>query len=317
MRLSIVSTLYRSAPYLREFHARAAAAAAALTADVEFVYVNDGSPDDALAVALRLREEHRNVRVVDLSRNFGHHPAMMAGLAHATGDLVFLIDCDLEEAPELLATFAARMAETKADVVYGVQAERKGGLRDRLLGWAYYKVYNALSADPIPRNLLTVRLMTRRYVAALLRHTEVEFVISNLWARTGFAQVPVPVDKGRKPTSTYTLRRKVVLTVNSITACSAVPLHLIFYLGAVVFGGASLAAVALVIRRLFFGGMLDGWPSLMVSVWMLGGLIIFCQGVIGIYLAKVYQEAKRRPTALVRELYEPLPAAAGQDRVAA
>src|SRR5438477_12923693 len=165
MRLSSVSTLYRSAPYLREFHARAAAAAAALTADVEFVYVNDGSPDDALEVALELRAEHGNVRVADLSRNFGHHRAMMAGLGHATGDLVFLIDCDLEEAPELLTAFAARMSETKADVVYGVQEGRGGGPANRLFGWAYYKLYNAVSADPIPRNLLTVRLMTRRYVA--------------------------------------------------------------------------------------------------------------------------------------------------------
>jgi putative glycosyltransferase len=311
MRLSIVSTLYRSAPYLREFHARASAAAEAITDDVEFVYVNDGSPDEAIDIALLLREEYGNVRVVDLSRNFGHHRAMMAGLAHATGDRVFLIDCDLEEAPELLSTFTARMAQTKADVVYGVQDNRGGGPANRLFGWLYYKLYNAVSADPIPRNLLTVRLMTRRYVEALLRHREVEFVISSLWVRTGFDQVPVAVTKGRKPTTSYDLRRKFVLMVNSITACSAVPLHYVFYLGLLVFGGSALAALGLVIRRLFFGVMLDGWPSLMVSIWMLGGLIIFCQGVIGIYLAKVYQEAKRRPPTLTREVFEPLSAFPG------
>ena len=306
MRLSIVSTLYRSAPYLREFHARAAAAAVAITDDVEFVYVNDGSPDDALDVALSLREEFGNVRVVDLSRNFGHHRAMMAGLAHATGDRVFLIDCDLEEDPELLAAFAAKLAEAQADVVYGVQDNRGGGPANRLFGWLYYKLYNAVSADPIPRNLLTVRLMTRRYVDALLRHREAEFVISSLWVRTGFVQIPVAVTKGRKPTTSYDFRRKFVLMVNSITACSAVPLHYVFYLGLVVFSVSAVTALALVIRRLFFGVMLDGWPSLMVSIWMLGGLIIFCQGVIGIYLAKVYHEAKRRPPTITREVFEPL-----------
>lgn len=309
MKLSVVSTLYRSAPYLREFHARAAAAARAVSADVEFVFVNDGSPDDAVEVALELRREFGNVRVVDLSRNFGHHPAMMAGLEHATGDRVFLIDCDLEEPPELLTTFAAHLAATGADVVYGVQEERNGGAANRFLGWAYYAVYNAVSDFPIPRNLLTVRLMTRRYVDALLRHRESEFVISTLWSRTGFRQEPLPVRKGRKPTSSYGLRRKFVLLVNSVTASSAVPLHLVFYLGLFVLAGSALAAGWLVVQRLFFGTMPDGWPLLMVSLWLIGGLVIFSQGVLGIYLAKVYQEAKRRPPTLTRAVYEPLPAA--------
>src|SRR5436190_19015156 len=97
MHLSVVTTMYCSAPFLAEFHERITASARRAGVAVEFVYVNDGSPDDALAQALRLRQQHGNVRVVDLSRNFGHHPAIMTGLAHATGDWIFLIDCDLEE----------------------------------------------------------------------------------------------------------------------------------------------------------------------------------------------------------------------------
>ena len=306
MRLSVVTTMYRSAPYLRTFHARAAAAAARLSAVVEFGYVIDGSPEDALAVALDLRREHGNVRIVDLSRNFGHHPAMMAGLARAAGDLVFLIDCDLEEPPELLETFAAHRAETGADVVYGVQQSRNGGPVDRLLGWAFYRAYNALTTDPIPANLMTVRLMTRRYVDALLSHPETELTIAGLWARTGFVQVPVPVDKGRKPATAYSLRRKVGVLVNAITAFSSKPLHYIFALGVVMLGLSLVAAGGLIARRVLFGAMLDGWPSLMVSLWALGGLIIFCQGVIGIYLAKVYVEVKRRPATITREVFEPL-----------
>jgi putative glycosyltransferase len=305
MRLSVVTTMYRSAPYLREFHARAAAAAARLSIDVEFVYVNDGSPDDALAVALDLRREYGNVRVVDLSRNFGHHPAMMAGLAQATGDLVFLIDCDLEEPPELLETFAAHRVANGADVVYGVQQSRNGGPVDRFLGWAFYRAYNALTTDPIPANLMTVRLMTRRYVAALLSHPETEFTISGLWARTGFVQVPVSVDKRRKPATSYSLRRKIGLLVRSVTAFSSKPLHYIFGLGVVMLGLSLAAAGVLVARRVLFGDMLEGWPSLMVSLWVLGGLIIFCQGVIGIYLARVYAEVKRRPATITREVFEP------------
>jgi putative glycosyltransferase len=315
VKLSIVTTLYRSAPYLREFHRRAAAAAAAVSPDVEFVFVNDGSPDDALAVALVLRREVGNVKVVDLSRNFGHHPAMMTGLAHATGDRVFLIDCDLEEPPELLASFAAELDRSGADVVYGVQDARRDGWRTRVAAKAFYRVFNLLSSDPIPENVMTVRLMTRRYVAALLGHTEAEFAIAGLWARTGFRQVAVPVAKRRKPTTSYNLVRKVGVFVTALTAFSSRPLHLIFYLGLAIFAGAAAAASALAVGSLLSGEQPAGWPSLIVSVWLLGGLGIFCQGVLGIYLAKVYVEVKRRPVTIVRDVYPPLPAAA--DRRAA
>ena len=105
MKLSIITSLYRSEPYIAEFHRRIRPVAAEITPDYEFIYVNDGSPDGVLGVALRLQEEDDQVVVVDLSRNFGHHRALMVGLSYATGDLVFMIDVDLEEEPELLASF--------------------------------------------------------------------------------------------------------------------------------------------------------------------------------------------------------------------
>ena len=132
MRLSIVTTLYRSARHLDEFHARVSAAAARFTPDYEIVLVNDGSPDDSLAVALKLLERDDRVRIIDLARNFGHHKAMMTGLAEARGDLVFLIDSDLEEPPELLTEFAEAIHDGQADVVYGVQDQRRGGLVERV-----------------------------------------------------------------------------------------------------------------------------------------------------------------------------------------
>ena len=128
MKLSIVATLYRSAPYISEFHARTSAAARQLVGeDYEIVLVNDGSPDNSLELAARLTDSDTHVVVVDLSRNFGHHRAMMAGLKHAKGARIFLIDSDLEEDPEFLLSFAEQMQERKCDVVYGVQERRKGG----------------------------------------------------------------------------------------------------------------------------------------------------------------------------------------------
>ena len=304
MHLSIVTTIYCSAPYLAEFHARATLSARGITDDYEMVFINDGSPDDSLAVMLSLYEQDEKVRVIDLSRNFGHHKAMMAGLAHAKGDLVFLIDCDLEVAPETLTAFHARFCSTQTDVVYGVQDERKDGLMARLAGRMFYTIFNWFSTDALPVNLLTTRLMSRRYVSALIAHEEREILIAGLWAITGFSQVPLMVPKLSKGKSTYTLGHRIAVLVNAITSFSNKPLIMIFYLGIMISLASGLAAFYLVIRMLLFGTLLEGWPSLIVSVWMMGGLSILCLGIVGIYLSKIYMETKQRPNTIIREIYQ-------------
>src|SRR5215467_12787205 len=138
MRLSIVTTMYYSAPYIEEFYRRSVAAAKQITDDYEIVIVNDGSPDDALNLAIGLHRQDARVKVVDLSRNFGHHKAMLCGLTYATGDETFLIDCDLEESPEWLLEFHQQMSERDCDVVYGVQARRKGALFERFAGAVFW-----------------------------------------------------------------------------------------------------------------------------------------------------------------------------------
>lgn len=304
MELSIVTTMYRSAQFLEEFYRRVSEAAANCGSEYEIVLVNDGSPDASLDIARRLMDEDARIRVVDLARNFGHHQAIMTGLAHARGERVFLIDCDLEEEPELLPAFAAEMDATGADVVFGVQAARKGRIIERLGGSVFYRLFNALSDQPIPSNLVTVRLMSRRYVDALLRFDERELFLGGIWAITGFDQRAVTIRKGARKETTYTLRRRIALFVNAITSFSSKPLVLVFWLGSFISIASAVAATVLVMRKLFFGGLLTGWPSLMVSIWLIGGLTIFCLGIIGIYLAKIFVEVKRRPHSIVRHVYE-------------
>jgi putative glycosyltransferase len=304
MKLSIVTTLYGSARHLEAFYERARATALRLTPDYEFILVNDGSPDDSLEVAVRLHERDARVRVVDLSRNFGHHKAMMTGLADSRGDYVFLIDCDLEEEPELLISFHEELTRSSSDVVFGVQESRKGSLFERASGGLYFWVLNLLSNYPIPTNLITVRLMTRRYVAALLQHKEREMVISGLWVITGFTQKSQVVKKLSRPGTTYDIGRKIVHLVNSVTSFSDRPLVFIFYAGTLILLVSGTAALYLVVRRVFFGVLLAGWPSLIVSVWLLGGLTLFSLGIIGIYLSKVFIETKQRPYSVVRQRFE-------------
>ena len=304
MKLSIVATLYQSAQYLEEFCRRAAAAAYQLVGgDYEIVLVNDGSPDSSLELAVRLCESDPHVVVVDLSRNFGHHKAMMTGLAHARGEHIFLIDSDLEEEPEWLPRFSEQMARERCDVVYGVQEQRKGSIFERLSGQWFYRLFEALTGIALPENVVTARLMTRRYVDALLRHDEREVFMAGLWHITGFDQRSQTIKKHSTSETTYTFRRKMSLLVNSVTSFSNAPLIGIFYIGVAISLVAGAYTSYLVIRWLFLSTPLSGWTSVMASIWLLGGLVISFIGVVGIYLSKIFLETKRRPYTIVRQVY--------------
>ena len=304
MKLSIVTTLYKSAPYVEQFYRRASAAAVAVTDDYEIVMVDDGSPDNSLDLAIALYERDPRVCILSLSRNFGHHRAMMTGLGHARGSLVFLIDVDLDVGPECLVEFYADLNQSHADVIYGVQDAREDSVINRLGGWMFYAVFNRLSSHRLPVNLTTARLMTRRYVQALLRHQEREMIIAGLWVITGYRQMPRTVRKLSKQESSYDLRRKAALLIDAVIAFSNRPLIFIFYLGLSISLLSTAGAAYLVARRLLYGTVASGWLSLIVSTWLLGGLIIFCLGVIGFYLSKVFVETKQRPYTIVRDVYD-------------
>lgn len=304
MKLSVVATLYRSAPYISEFYDRVTKVAHAFAGDdYEIVLVNDGSPDDSLERAVALSQADPHVVVVDLSRNFGHHKAMMAGLEHTSGAHVFLIDSDLEEQPEWLQPFADMMIQKHCDVVFGEQISRKGGWFERASGEIYYTLFNFLASIDHPRNITTARLMTRRYVDSLLQHREREMVISCLWIITGYRQIALPVVKHSTSPSTYNLVRKVTHVVNAVTSFSAMPLYLIFYCGLGIFISALLYAVYLFVLRISSNTYAEGWTSVMVSVWLLGGLIISFIGIIGIYLARIFMETKQRPSVIIKAVY--------------
>jgi len=304
MKLSIVATLYQSAPHIAEFYRRASASARTLVGeDYEIVLVSDGSPDNSLNLAVELTKIDTHVIVVDLSRNFGHHKAMMTGLAYAKGELTFLIDSDLEEEPEYLISFAKQMEDESCDVVYGVQGTRKGGWFERWSGSLFWKMINGLSGLSLPENVVTARLMTRRYVQSLLQHQEREVFMAGLWFITGYTQNPQIVHKLSISKSSYTLRRKLSLFVNSVTSFSNLPLAGIFYIGLLILTFACFYTGSLVINWLFFSHPLTGWTSVMASIWLLGGLIISFLGIIGIYLSKIFSEAKGRPYTIVRNVY--------------
>jgi len=304
MKLSIIATLYRSGSHLEEFHKRSTVAARSIAGDdYEIVLVNDGSPDDSLQRAVQISAVDPHAVVVDLSRNFGHHKAMMTGLSHTSGDLVFLIDSDLEEEPEWLHDFSEQMSRERCDVVFGVQERRKGGIVERWTGQWFYWIFNALTGLDLPENSVTARLMSRRYVNALLAHDEREIFIAGLWHITGFAQRSRPVTKHATSESSYTLRHKLSLLVNAVTSFSNAPLIAIFYTGAAISLAAAVSIAYLFVNWFFMSRPMSGWTSVMASIWLIGGLVISFIGVVGIYLSKIFIETKRRPYTIVRSVF--------------
>ncbi len=304
MKLSIVATLYQSARHLSEFHQRASEAARNLVGeDYEIVLVNDGSPDQSLDLARQLGEHDRHVVVIDLSRNFGHHKAMMCGLENAIGTEIFLIDSDLEEDPAWIKDFAEKKALEKSDVTYGIQEQRKGRPFERWSGHCFWRLFNLLTGMTLPANMVTARLMSRRYVEALLEHREREVFMAGLWHITGFHQSQCRVSKRSSSPSTYTFQRKVALLVNSVTSFSTAPLLYIFYFGIVISLFASIYISFLCIHWAFLEKPPSGWTSVMASIWLLGGLIMSSLGIVGVYLSKVFSETKQRPYTIVRQVY--------------
>jgi putative glycosyltransferase len=302
MKISVVTTLYKSAPHIEEFVGRARAELKKLTDDYEFVLVDDGSPDDSLPTALALLPSEPRLKVIELSRNYGHHKAMMTGLEHASGDLVFLIDVDLEEPPELLGRFFATLREGDLDVVFGFQKERKGGAVERLGGHLAWKFLNLMLPIKVPHNHSTVRLMTRDYVRALVLHKEQKTAIGGLWVITGFRQKGVEFEKGSRRRTSYSMSGRLIMLLDSITSFSELPLFLIFYVGCAALLISTLMGAYLIFRHIN-GYLLEGWASTIVTISFFGGLSVFSIGVVGLYVSRIFIETKGRPYTLIRRIY--------------
>jgi len=304
MRISVLTTLYYSENYIREFYERTLACLKELQVSYELVIVDDGSPDNSLQIAIELTQKDPNVKVIELSRNFGHHQALLTALSQATGDWIFLIDSDLEEAPELLLVYWNELQKNQdIDVIYGVQQQRKGNWFERISGKWYYKLFNLISNINYPADTLTARLMNRKYVQAVLQYPEREMDLWCLFQMAGFKQKPLTVSKASKGTTTYTFSKKLKIALNTITSVSHKPLYFIFYIGLLMSFFAS-AYIAWALWQYFaYDDKIEGWTSIAISIWAVGGIITFCIGIIGIYLAKMFSEVKQRPHSIVRNIH--------------
>lgn len=304
-QLSIVATMYKSRPFLDRFLAETLQAVAQLPVErFEIVLVNDGSPDDSLVYALERRRDIPQLVVVDLSRNFGHHAAMLAGIQSARGELIFLIDCDLEVPPSVLPQFFEKQKATGADLVYGYQEARKGSWFERASGALFWRGFNLLSDLKVPENMLTERIMTRRYADALLQLGDRNLFLGGMMTWLGFDQIGIPIYKGQRAgRSTYTLTKRIRLMVNAVTSFTAQPLVWMFNTGVLITLVSFIYLAYLVVRRLFFGDVLLGFTSMMGMMALTLGILTTALGLLGIYLGKVFTQVQNRPSFIIKDVH--------------
>ena len=298
--LSVVAPVYNEEELVEAFVKRACAAVADYT--FELVLVNDGSSDSTPALLDRLAAADPRVRVIHLSRNFGHQAALTAGLEHAAGDVVAMIDADLQDPPELIPRMVEQW-EHGSDVVYAVRKQREGETAFKLAtaSW-FYKLFDHLAQVDLEPNSGDFRLLDRRALDALLSMTERSRFLRGMTVWGGFTQTAVSYERDARTAgeTKYTLRKMLRFSLDAIASFSHLPLQLATYAG-LLSASVAFIAIPIVIALHFTGSYLPGFSTLTIAILLLGGIQLIALGVIGEYVGRIYDEVKHRPLYIVRE----------------
>jgi glycosyltransferase involved in cell wall biosynthesis len=298
--VSVVAPMHDEAGTVERFHARVVAALEGQA--WELVLVDDGSRDGTGEALAALAAGDERVRVISLSRSFGHQAALTAGLEHARGDAVVMLDGDLQDPPELIATMLERWRDG-SDVVYAVRSERAGESAFKLVSarW-FYRIFRRLTRVELAPDSGDFRLMSRRALDALLAMPERNRFLRGMSVWVGFTQTAVPFSRGPRTAgrTKYTLSRMVRFSFDAITSFSNRPLQFATVLG-FVFSLLAFLAIPLAVAARFANIYERGVPTTIVVVLLLGGIQLITVGIIGEYVGRIYDEVKHRPLYVVRD----------------
>jgi glycosyltransferase involved in cell wall biosynthesis len=297
--LSVVAPVYNEEALIDEFYARVCAALQGIP--FELVLVDDGSSDGSAATLERLADHDPRVRVVFLSRNFGHQTALTAGLDHARGDAVVMLDADLQDPPELIEKMLDHW-RAGCDVVYAVREHRDGESHFKLATarW-FYKLFDRLAQVELQHNSGDFRLLDRRALDALLSMRERNRFLRGMTVWVGYTQAAVPYKRDPRYAgeTKYTLAKMVKFSLDAISSFSHRPLQLATLFGFIV-STVAFVAIPIVIVLRILGSYLPGFSSITIAILLLGGIQLIAIGIIGEYVGRIYDEVKGRPLYLVR-----------------
>jgi glycosyltransferase involved in cell wall biosynthesis len=301
--LSLVLPIFNEEEVIPELHRRLQEFLTTLRIDTEVVFVDDGSRDGSLELLRRLCADDPRYRVLSFARNFGHQAAITAGIDHAQGDAVAIMDADLQDPPEVVLEMIDKWREGY-DVVYGVRRKRAGeSLFKRLTARWFYRLFAAMIPIEAPLDAGDFRLMSRRVVVAMRALRETHRFVRGMVAWVGFKQTKVLYDRpGRFAGATkYPIRKMARFAIDGITSFSIVPLRFSTYLGiAMSFAGIVIAAWA-VISKVFLQRTVTGWTAIVVIVTLFASVQFFMIGILGEYVGRIFEEVKGRPLYIVRE----------------
>jgi len=303
LKVSVVIPIYDEEECIDILYDRLTAALGELEADYEIIFVNDGSHDASLDMLTALHQTDARVVVVNLSRNFGHQPAISAGLAEADGDCVVIMDGDLQDPPEVIPDLVAKWREGNMVVLAYRRSRREGFLRQRLYS-LFYTLLGTVSDYPIPLDAGVFGLVDRRVADQLRNLSEHNRFLPGLRAWIGFSQAVVPYDReervaGRPKQSLVRLTR---YALDAVFSFSYKPLRLSLAAGLVISGVCFLYAVVLVIKRLVGIDVVPGFTTPTVAILFLGGVQLISIGILGEYIGRVYDEVKARPLYIISEI---------------
>ena len=304
-RLTLIVPCYNEEAALPVFCERVDAVVSDLPGvEAEFLFVDDGSTDATLPFLRALAERDRRVRYLSFSRNFGKEAAMYAGLQAATGDLVAILDADLQDPPELLEEMLPLIRSGQYDCVAVRRVTRKGEPAIRsLFARAFYRLINKVSRTQIVDGARDYRLMTRQMVDSILQLTEVNRFSKGIFSWVGYRTHWLEVENAQRAAgqTKWSFFKLCLYAMDGIIAFSTAPLAIASVLGLAFCVIAFIAIIFVIVRQLIWGGSAFGWPSMVCILLFVTGIQLFCIGILGQYLSKTYLEVKRRPIYILRE----------------
>ncbi len=304
-KITVIVPCYNEEQALHYFYEEMERIAAQMPENTfEYVFVDDGSRDGTLGCMRELRKKDRRVKYVSFSRNFGKEAAIYAGLTHATGDYVAIMDADLQDPPSLLPEMYRAVTEEGYDSAATRRVTRKGEPPIRsFFARCFYRMMNRISDVELMDGARDYRLMSRQYVDALLSLQEYNRFSKGLFGWVGFRTKWIEFENVERVAgeTKWSFWKLFKYSLDGIVAFSSTPLYISSVLGAGMCGVAVLAILFIVIRQLLFGGSAYGWPSMACIVILIGGLQLLCIGILGLYLSKAYLEVKNRPVYIAKE----------------
>lgn len=304
MLISLVVPVYNEELVVERLFERTREALQTITEDYEVLFVNDGSTDQTLPRLLACRDRDPRFKILDLSRNFGHQPAILAGLSYARGEYIGIMDGDLQDPPELFRRFHEKMQEGY-DVVYAIRKKRKESWFKRGAYWLYYRLLARIAGFRFPVDSGDFSLMRKRVVDEMLRLPEQSLFIRGLRFWVGFRQTGVVYERAERLAGEpkYDLRRLYRLATNGIYSFSDFPLRLMGQLGMLTVFITASYTIYILSKKIIWGEIIEGFTTLILAIFFFGGVQLISIRILGEYVSRIYDQSRNRPLFIVKDAY--------------